>query len=698
MRESAATLLVVDDDVVTRTLLGRRLEGAGYRVVLAEDGPSALEAVEASEPDLVLLDIMMPGMNGFEVLRRLRASAGPRLPVIFVTAREMSDDIVEGLESGADDCIAKPVDIPVALARIRTQLAKRRAQRVLAESEERYALAVQGANDGVWDWHVPSGEVFYSPRWKTIMGYADDGVPTTLDAWLDRVHGDDIDRVRVELNDHLAGRTERLETQHRTRRGDNSYRWVLVRGTAVRDQAGTPVRVAGSLTDITEGKVADALTGLPNRVLFHDRLGRLIERARRNPEFQFAVLLLDLDRLKTINDSLGRRAGDAVLVQTAQRIERNLRTTDSVIRVEPEGGGDAVAGHTLARFGGDEFAIILAGIRHVADATRVAERLGQALREVFAIEGHEVYITASIGIALSATGYERSEDMLRDADTALHRGKAAGRGRCELFDVGMREQVVRRLDLETDLRHAVARNELVVYYQPIVALATGEPTGVEALIRWNHPKWGLVGPDEFVPFAEETGLIVPIGYWVVEEVCRQLRAWEGDGEPPVRLVAVNVSPRQLEAPDFVRRVCEIADSAGIAHDRIELEITESAMMDDPEATRVILERLNAEGFTLAIDDFGTGYSSLSYLQRFPVDRLKLDRSFLAQLPDDREARAVMESVVLLAEHLKLQVVAEGIETLAQLERVRALKCGFGQGFYFSHPLPAGASREWHRGG
>ncbi|MBP1634401.1 MAG: hypothetical protein H6Q10_975 [Acidobacteria bacterium] len=690
MSEAKPLLLVVDDDEMNRDMLGRRLERAGFDVTLAEDGPSALTALDRVQPDLILLDIMMPGMSGLEVLRRIRAApGGHRAQVILVTARAQSEDIVEGLEAGADDYVTKPIDMPVALARIRTQLAKRKAELALSESEERYALAVQGTNDGVWDWNLPTGRVYYSPRWKAIMGYGEDETPDTIESWLLRVHDDDLERVRLELDEHLRGQTAHLETQHRTRRGD-SYRWVLVRGLAIRDGAGKAVRVAGSLTDITEGKVADALTGLPNRILFNDRLSRLFEHARRAPGFQYAVLFLDLDRFKTVNDSLGHRAGDALLVQTARRLERNLRSTDSVTRLEAgDTVGAKVSGHTVARFGGDEFAIILSGIRHVADATRVADRLNAALAERYEIEGQHIYVTASIGIALSMTGYDRPEDMLRDADTALYRAKAAGRGRYELFDAAMREQVVRRLELETDLRQAIERQEFVLFYQPIVALPEGELRGAEALIRWMHPTRGTVMPNEFLPLAEETGVIVQIGHWVLGEACRQIKRWEAEGQWPVPCISVNVSARQLAAPDFVARVTETVAAHGVSPQSVEFEITESIMMADPDAARGVLQRLKSAGFRIAIDDFGTGYSSLSYLQRFPVDRLKLDRSFLAQSARREESSAVMESVITLARHLRLEVVAEGIETPAQMEQVRGLKCGFGQGFYIAYPAPPG---------
>ena len=506
MTAAPSTLLLVDDDEMNRDMLGRRLERSGYRIVMAEDGPQALALIGQQPPDLILLDTMMPGMSGLEVLRQVRCEyPAERLPIIMVTAKTESEDVVEALDLGANDYVTKPVDMAVALARIRTQLARRSAERALSESEERYALALRGTNDGLWDWKVGTNEAFFSPRWRTIMGV--DGRDSVngngLDVWFRQIHAEDIDRVKAELDDHLRGRTPHFESEHRVQVPAGGYRWVLARGLAVADADGHSARIAGSVSDITEGKVADALTALPNRVLFLDRLGRLLEHSRRVPQFQFAVLFLDLDRFKNVNDSLGHPAGDQLLIQVSRRLEQSLRSCDTVARLDyPDSGRSRVASNTLARFGGDEFAIILSGIHHPSDATRVADRINQALRGPFMLEGQEVFITASMGITLSKTGYANAGEMLRDADTALYRAKAAGRGRYDVFDAAMREQVTQRLQIETDLRHALDRDEFVVFYQPIITLAGGTVKGLEALLRWQHPAKGMIQPDGFIPIAE----------------------------------------------------------------------------------------------------------------------------------------------------------------------------------------------------
>ena len=686
---TSATLLLVDDEELNRDMLGRRLERHGYAVVLAESGRAALAALDRGCPDVVLLDVMMPDLNGLDVLRHIRTRfSADRLPVIMVTAKSQSEDIVEALDLGANDYISKPIDMPVALARIRAQVARRQAEQALHESQERYALAVEGSQDGVWDVKVATGEAFYSPRWLAIMGCTDR--PATLDAWYERVHPDDLASFRADLEEYLHGEAPHFESEHRIRHGRDGFRWVLARGFAVRDDQGQAVRMAGSLTDITEGKVADPLTGLPNRVLFMDRLARLVEHARRVPEFQFAVLFLDLDRFKTVNDSLGHEAGDQLLVQTARRIEHSLRATDTVSRlVAIDGDRRRLAVTTLARFGGDEFGVILGGIRHPSDARRVAERITQALSAAYDVAGQELFVGGSVGIALSASGYDRADDMVRDADTALYRAKSCGRGRIEVFDAAMHDQVVARLQLETDLRHAIERGELVVHYQPIVSLGRAEVAGLEALVRWQHPTRGLVPPGEFIAVAEETGLIVPLGYAVVRAVCEQLSRWAALGAPTERLsVGINLSARQLMLPDLPERLRAIVEEYGIDPSRIDLEITESGMMADPEHAREICARLKAVGFRLSVDDFGTGYSSLSYLQHFPVDRLKIDRSFLAQAAAEGEADGIIRTIIGLASHLGLEVVAEGVETASQVDTLLALRCDYGQGFFFCRPVEA----------
>jgi diguanylate cyclase (GGDEF)-like protein/PAS domain S-box-containing protein len=673
-------LLVVDDDEDNRDLLCLRLAREGYATASAEGGQQALEQVGKRRFDLVLLDITMPDLDGIEVLKLIRQRyTAAELPVIMATGKHQSEDVVEALSAGANDYVTKPIDFPVVLARIRTQLARKQAEEALRVSEERYALAVRGANDGLWDWNLITNEVHFSPQWKAILGYAESQVANTPHEWFGRVHPDDIEQLRGKINRHLEGALAQFESEHRVLHADGSYRWVLSRGQAVRNTEGEVYRMAGSLTDITENKVADALTGLPNRLLFLDRLGRAIERTRRRQEYVFAVLLIDLDRFKVINDSLGHAVGDQLLFAFARRLEARLRSSDTVAR---PGGG-----HTFARLEGDEFAILIDDIHHVSDALRVAERVHQLLASPFALNGREVFTTASIGIAVSTTGYERAEDLLRDAGTAMHRAKIAGNAQSEVFDTAMHTNVVARLQLETDLRRAVERQELRVYYQAIVSLRTGKIAGFEALARWQHPQRGLVSPVEFIPVAEETGLIIPIGAWILKEACHQIRTWQQQfpADPPL-MISINLSGKQFVQPDLVDSIRALLQTTGLAPRNVKLEITESVLMDDAASATTILGQLRTLGTRLGLDDFGTGYSSLSYLHHFPFDTLKIDRSFVSRIGAEGENAEIVKTIVTLAHSLNLEVIAEGIETVEQLDHLRGLGCEYGQGHFFSKPI------------
>ena len=513
------SILVVDDSEFNRDALSRRLSQKGFVVEVAVDGAGALECVANGALDLVLLDVEMPGMSGLEVLSRLRESRSQtELPVIMVTARAQSNDIVEALSLGANDYITKPIDFPVALARIRTHLSHKWTVADLHESEERYALAVRGANDGLWDWNVLTNEVYWSPRWKALLGYGEDEIGTDPSEWLTRIHHEDAPLAKDTLNAHLATGTGHYESEHRMRHRDGTYRWMRCRGAGVMDATGRVTRLAGSLTDITESKVADALTGLPNRLLFVDLIDRAIKRSERHPDYVFAMLVLSLDRLKVVNQSLGVLGADRLLISVARRLQACLRGTDVVSRDR--------GGFTLARLGGDEFMILLDDITDASDAVRVAERLRAVLSTPFDIEDHQVFTSAVVGITVSTTGYERAEQVLQDAAIALHRAKTETAAPYELFDPAMRERAVTRLQLETDLRNAIDNEELTVLYQPIISLVTGAIKGFEALARWHHRVRGPISPADFIPIAEDTGLIRQLGKLVLAESCGQMAEWQ----------------------------------------------------------------------------------------------------------------------------------------------------------------------------
>jgi diguanylate cyclase (GGDEF)-like protein len=545
-----ATLLLVDDDAMNRDALSRRLARTGYTVLTAESGVDALRKVGSHRIDAVLLDVMMPGMDGFETLRQLRRSRSiSELPVIMVTANDRSADVVEALDQGANDYVTKPIDFPVVLARIRSQVNTRRS---------------------------------------------------------------------------------------------------------------------------------DPLTGLPNRVLFMEKIERALDARRAGTGGRFAVFFLDVDRFKIINDSLGHLVGDQLLAEIARRLEASLRAGDMVARYE--------GGHTLARLGGDEFTILLENVPDATEALAVADRLQAALAQPFELHGREVCATVSIGLVMSDDRYQRADDMVRDADTAMYRAKALGKARAVVFDTSMLQDVEERLQVESDLRLALGRGELQIHYQPIVSLNRKELHGFEALLRWYHPTRGVVLPDGFIPIAEETGLIVPIGTWVLEEACRQMRAWDAEFPDYAGLmINVNLSSRQLMQTEFVDEVARILADTGLAPARLKLEVTESLVLESADTIVEVLNALRKLGVQLGLDDFGIGHSALSYLQRFPFQTLKIDRSFITGIEESGNTE-IIRAIISLAAGLAMDVTAEGVETAEQVTHLRQLACEFGQGFYFYKPL------------
>jgi diguanylate cyclase (GGDEF)-like protein len=507
-----------------------------------------------------------------------------------------------------------------------------------------------------------------------------------MDEWFRHVHGDDVTALRSALQRHLSGESAHFEHEYRMSHIDGTYRWMLCRGVAVRDETGCPIRMAGSQTDITERRriqdelshaaLHDSLTGLANRSLFAELLDRALMKTRRASSYAFAVLFVDLDRFKLINDSLGHQIGDRFLVAIGTRIYKHLRPGDS-----------------LARLGGDEFAVLLEGIRDTQAATTIADRLQMSLLEPFEIDGHEIYASASIGIAFGDSRYRDSDDLLRDADIAMYRAKALGRSQCQAFDPSMHAQAIRRLTLENELRRALERGEFELHYQPIIELDTDEVCGFEALVRWIRPDGKITYPAEFIKVAEETRLIIPLTDWVLREACARVSEWQRTFERPLTLT-INISSKLFDKPTLVGDVRDAIASTGLLPGTLRLEITESFLLNSSDAVAQRLDDLRSIPVELYLDDFGTGFSSLSYLHRYRLDALKIDQSFISRIGGVHNDAPIVSSIVNLARQLGMGVIAEGVETPQQAKHLKALDCPHAQGYLFSRPLTATEARAY----
>ena len=544
---------------------------------------------------------------------------------------------------------------------------------------DRYELAAQGADNGLWDWDLTTSRIHYSPVWVSMLGYSESECGSTSEEWFKRIHPEDLEPVQQEIASHLKKGSTQFEIQHRMLHQDGCYRWMSCQGVITRDETGRPVRITGFHADITDEVVVDALTGLPNRHLLLNRLTRALEKARKQEDFLYAVFIVGLDLFESGINRLETVNSDALIVAAARRLESALRTKDSFSR---EGRADLVA-----RSGGEEFLILLEGLSEVGEAKIVAERLLKAILAPFAFNGRDVSLSASIGIALSATGYGNPEEVLRDADAALYRAKSLGKYRCEVFDTAILESTQNRQQLEKELHGALSRNEFLVFYQPIVSLSSNRVEGLEALVRWKHPSRGMISPVEFIPIAEKTGLIVSLGQWVLQEACRQLKDWQKNPRISKELwVSVNLSGVQFTQPSLAKEIREILVKAGLDARSLMLELTENIAMENPEAAQSLLMELRVMGARIAIDDFGTGYSSLAHLRRFPLDYLKIDHSFVRSIENKPDVREIIRTIRTLAHQLGLRVIAEGIENAKQLDLIRSIGCEYVQGFLYSKPV------------
>jgi diguanylate cyclase (GGDEF)-like protein/PAS domain S-box-containing protein len=671
-------ILLASELAVSMAALQERLQVLGYQVAgCAASLEEITLMVRDLHPELILIELQnSPSFKNAEAAGCLLLLSD--IPIIYL-ADHFDPAMVNAVSlTNSGDFLLQPCGDEELHVCLQSALIRMRNNLELRKSVDRYTLAARSASMGVWDWNLKTGEIYFSTGWKSLLGYSEDEFENTIAAWLERIHPDDRVKMKNDLNALSLGTQQQFDREYRIQNNKVTYVWMACTGIVERDPQGAAYRIVGSQIDITTRKLHeeqlaydalhDALTGLPNRVLFMDRLNYRLERTKRHPEHLFAVLFLDLDRFKVVNDSLGHNAGDQLLITTAIRIQQCLRPDD-----------------TVSRISGDEFAILINEISDVNHAVRICDRIRGRLVTTTLLGSVERSPTASIGIALFHNNYEKPEEMLRDADLAMYRAKSKGRNRHQIFDAAMYAGAVALLQMEAELKRAVARQEWQVLYQPIISLENSETIGVEALLRWQHPVRGTVYPLEFIHVAEDTGFIVPIGQYVLFNACKQVKAWRDAGKSKL-WVAVNISARQFRDDGLVDMVRQALEESGLPSDGLRLEITESVAMHDLEHSIKVLSELDKLGVYASLDDFGTGYSSLSYLKRFPLKVLKIDQSFIQDIQYNKNSEAITLAVIAMARSLNLEVVAEGVEKIEQLDFLRQMFCDHVQGFYLSHPL------------
>ena len=669
-------VMVADDDPVMRLLMLEMLNQVGLEGIEAADGEQALALFQSAAPDLIMMDVEMPNMDGFSACQAIRArDSGATVPIIMVTGSDDIEAVTHAYEVGATDFVSKPINWPILGHRVLYVLRASDAivRLRIADAHNRAVLAA------IPDTFFSLSKEGYYLDYEQCHGGANPPV--------DQCVGKHIAEV---LPPEIAGRLLDqvqvvLATQHIV-----SVDYELVNGAEVqhfeaRLVATGPDKVLGLVRDISERKrteeqirrlaYCDSLTGIPNRQAFLETLERELQRSKAGDK-KFAVLFMDLDAFKRINDTLGHNVGDSLLKIVSDRLRDTIRPCDLVAR------GDHA--NNLARLGGDEFTILIPDLDRVENALNVAHRVKDAMRRPFLIDGHEIFVTASIGISLFPEDGDDCTSLLKYADTAMYHAKTCGKNNAKLYSSSLTMQIMSHVKLEVGLRKAIKNDELYLMYQPQIEVRTAQIVGVEALVRWRHPERGIVSPNEFIPLAEETGLIVPIGEWVLRTACFQAREWQKSTQRKLRM-AVNLSAKQFKDENLVQIVLSALNDTGLEPHLLELELTEGTLMDDARATLSTLDQLRAIGVYLSIDDFGTGYSSMNYLKRFDVRALKIDKSFIAGLPQDSENAAITRAIIAMAHGLKMVVVAEGVETDEQLVMLEEYGCDMVQGFYLGHP-------------
>ncbi len=685
-------VLIVDDDETLQLVMQSSLEAEGLTVELSGSGEEALQAFPALRPDIVILDVLMPGMDGFATFAELRKlPEAEDTPIIMITGADDLDCIYRAYAIGATDFITKPMKLPIFTHRVKYILRATRTMKELVASETRLENAQRIARLGHWEWQTVEDAFYCSAEICRIAGLIPPEAVPTYEAFLNLIHPED----RTLFVDAMAATREKqapCNLEHRILTAQGTTRLVHHQAEALCDSTGA-VRVIGTLQDVTERTQAeerirylayyDELTALPNRTFFKEHLEQTLKLARHHSRIA-GVLILDLDDFKRVNETFGHAAGDQLLKEVAERLSRFVRIDDVISRP----GGEETDSD-VSRFGGDEFTLLLTEIRREEDAGRVSGRMLKVLSEPFQLNGQDLVVTASAGIALFPHDGDDMDTLLKNAETAMHHAKRRGQNNCEFYTQSMNAASFERLSLENDLRKALEGEQFLLHYQPILDINTKKLTGMEALVRWNHPDRGMVSPGDFIPLAEETGMIVPIGEWVLRTACTQNRLWQEAGFEPVS-VSVNLSHRQFDDPNLYEALASAVNASGLAPQYLVLELTESTTMKNAETTIASLNKFKELGIRLSVDDFGTGYSSLGCLRRFPLDVLKVDRSFVREITTNADQTEITKAIIALARSLRLKVIAEGVETEEQLLFLRALGCDAVQGFLFSPPVPPDA--------
>ncbi len=683
-------VLIVDDDQMMRLLSRQAMMASGFEVAEAEDGLQALDSIKQRKPDLVLLDVTMPNLDGFAVCRELSKNEDTqRIPVIMLTGLEDAQSISSAYEAGATDFIIKPINWHILIQRVQQVLRASEASSALRTSQARLEHAQRIAHLGNWEWDTDSDIIHGSDEACRIFGI-EPGLKLTLSLVEAAIPTEDYARVTNGIR-QLVKYGVSLFLEHQIRRPNGDIRIAQQQAEIFLKKGNRVRRIVGTIRDITTERQTeehirrlafyDSLTGLPNRRMFHERLATALALANRKGA-QVAILFLDLDRFKRINDTLGHAVGDAFLLETATRLKALVRRRDVVGSSGNERDEDLIA-----RLGGDEFTIMFSDFRNTLNLAKVAQRILNIIKKPVTIDGHEIFSSVSIGIALFPGDGTDLDTLLKNADTAMFHAKSSGRGRYQYYSNEMNASSLAKLALETELRQAIDRNEFVLHFQPKLDMISNQIVSVEALVRWQHPQRGLVYPGEFIALAEETGMIMELGRIVIEQACLQFSHWRESGIE-LASIAVNLSPVQFRRSDLVEQIAAILEQTSVSPGNLELEITEGAVMHSEETAIELMRRLKALGIRLTMDDFGIGYSSLSFLTRFPIDHLKIDRSFVSDLPQNQEKAAVVRAIIAMAHSLNLTTIAEGVETREQALFLHSTGCDQFQGFLFSRAVPA----------